>query len=292
MEARKKISKKPNTYDSSTKLSKLGPKSSNDSLPLVSSTTSLNTQRRRMSLMNSGNFGDSNLPSQENIHSSSTRRHSVGLLSLMQSQQEILTNNKGRSHQKETDTSSHKSSSKNKFRRISVIKNSNNDLSFSNILSIEGKCATIKAYEDEMYAKLKLRFPDVELPRVTTPVFNSKCDLYNKRAGDDLKMTSFSYSNFDSISTDNSDDLTEEFLSKRINPRKMSLPFVNDSRENKINKQIENAMKILDYLEKETSSKNNQKSKKSNSTNDLLKILNDYKDWHLKWTLLLDNINN
>ena len=244
-----------------------------------------------------------------------------------------------------TDSDSNINKTDSPFRKISVIKNTHNDNKLGSILSAEGQYSILKTYEDEMYNKLKFRCPNHYLPRVSTPEFNCKFDNSNHRKlsinslnSDSSCQSTTSFTNNNQNSNSNIlnevnfglvEDNDDEKLTNRF--RKMSLPTNgyemdktncnSDNLQNKISKQIDYAMEILDDIAHEynlnsdrvegvnnktitnslDTNKINNKHRKSicivdtlssssSNTIELMPIINKYKDWHMKWTSLLDEL--
>lgn len=140
----------------------------------------------------------------------------------------------------------------NSFEKISVLRNSNNNLKLGSLLSTTGQCAMLKTYEDEMFKQLKRRFPNKILCRVGTSKYNS---IINNQ----------------SRNVNTYDENSVELLARQL----------------KITEHITEAMEILDELSYSNQKVRNEgvneiHSKGENET------ITRYEKWQLKWANMLN----
>jgi hypothetical protein len=120
----------------------------------------------------------------------------------------------------------------------------NKDISFTASLSKIGQCAMIKSYEDELYSKLKSKYPQKDLPRVNTPTFNFQTS--SRKSVDSMSTPSLwsmpSYSSFTSSLTAKTDGTIQ---TPYLN---INAPENAELRKHRVSRQILEAKKILDEI--------------------------------------------
>jgi hypothetical protein len=141
------------------------------------------------------------------------------------------------------------------FEKISVLRNSNNNLKLGSILSATGQCAMLKTYEDEMYKQLKTRFPNKTLCRVGTSKFNSIINSHRQ----------------------NNNAKNEEEKSVELSARQL-----------KINEHITEAMDILDELSPLNCQKNRYEEYIDMSSKSENETVSRYEKWQIKWANMLN----
>ena len=184
-----------------------------------------------------------------------------------------------------------------------------NEYRFSCGLSKIGQCAMIKSYEDEIYNKLKMKFPKTYFPRVRTPLFNLNT---NPQAC----SSSLSYTASNTLlSLSPSCTSINSFQDCKSNTPLVVSPWDILKHENEniskysITKQIEDAMEILDDLSKikpETIEESVQPITvklvkmgrcpsfidNNAATNSLImdNTFKKYEIWHFNWTKMLTDM--
>jgi hypothetical protein len=123
---------------------------------------------------------------------------------------------------------------------------------FSCGLSKIGQCAMLKTYEDELYSKMKMKFPKNHFPRVQTPLFNTNADLKpDKQLSSSSLSRSLSCTSLTSIADDSNPATQRKTTTSESSWDTTGSGLDSDnSKKYQISKQIEDAMEILDDLVK------------------------------------------
>jgi len=187
--------------------------------------------------------------------------------------------------------------------KISVLKNVDKNLKLGSVLSSEGQCAILKAYEDELYSQIKSRYKSkYNIPRISTPDYftsnrrNGSFSYFSTSSPSSSSLSSSGSSSWSSLSSISSPSSSSRNLSNsesnivssnkpptqlkhQIHSQQSTSSsnlLTKDERfQLKINKQIERAMSILDVL---------ASNRKDLYTEQL--IIKSYEQWHSKWTKL------
>jgi hypothetical protein len=185
--------------------------------------------------------------------------------------------------------------------KISVLKNVDKNLKLGSVLSSEGQCAILKAYEDELYNQIKSRYKSkYNIARISTPEYytsnrrNGSFSYFSNSSPSSSSLSSSSTSSWSSLSSLSSPSSSRNLSNSEWNilSSKPSIQqkhqiqtqqstsssnlLTKDERfQLKINKQIERAMSILDVL---------ASNRKDLYTEQL--IIKSYEQWHSKWNKL------
>ena len=147
------------------------------------------------------------------------------------------------------------------FPKIAVMRRASTELKLGSVLSPAGQCAVIKFYEDELYNRLRCRCAaDRSLPRMSTAVYNAK--------------------------------LTTEENNNSNNRRRLVNDSVggNDeatSLQYEISEQLERAMQMLDTLSDGSLGGGGGSER---SVDEIARLIDEYEEWQLNWTRLLDSM--
>ena len=104
----------------------------------------------------------------------------------------------------------------------------------------------LKSYEDELYSKLKSKFPKKYLPRISTPTFNLQTSA--RKSIDSSKIPSLSsmpsYSSITSNST-----ITQKTNSDTTLPTlETTTDETEEMKKQRVGRQVQEAKRILDYI--------------------------------------------
>jgi hypothetical protein len=172
---------------------------------------------------------------------------------------------------------------------------------FSCGLSKIGQCAMLKTYEDELYSKMKMKFPKNHFPRVETPLFNTNVDLKQVKKPSRSSLSS-------SVSCTSLTSLTDDNTLRKTNTSISSWDtFENEhSKKYQVSKQIEDAMEILDDLVKIKSLNQIEPFRmddlvfnlqvkdqdKASVENSLMidNTIKKYERWHFNWSRMLTDM--
>ena len=149
------------------------------------------------------------------------------------------------------------------------------ELKFTTSLSKIGQCAMLKSYEDELYMKLKLKFPKQHLPRVNTPTFNLQSSA--TRTNDISTTPSLcSLPSYSSFASTNSTITRKTYQS--ISSWDLNAPENEQIRKFQVSRQIEEAMEILDDINKiKSDGKESKNQIKEDEVDILSNASNDYR---------------
>lgn len=187
---------------------------------------------------------------------------------------------------------------KSPFPKISVVKNANNNLKFGSILSTTGQCALLKAYEDELYNQIRNKYPKTPIPRISTCIFNSRVNHENKqKLLDSSTLISLDTYSSNSLIADSNVMTTHDMTDKSTisvglfssSKNNLTNP-VDDLNKLRINKQIDDAMQILDEIGKEklfTKPKFNAELEENSKMKD---IVRKYERWQKRWSRMFDEM--
>ena len=132
------------------------------------------------------------------------------------------------------------------FEVLEEIPANSKDISFTSSLSKIGQCAMIKSYEDELYSKLKSKFPQKDLPRVSTPTFNFQTSS-KKSVGNISTPSLWSIPSCSSFTSSLSVKTEDTAQTPCIN---INAPENTELRKHRVSKQILEAKEILDDIKK------------------------------------------
>ena len=147
------------------------------------------------------------------------------------------------------------------FPKIAVMRRASTELKLGSVLSPAGQCAVIKFYEDELYNRLRCRCAaDRSLPRMSTAVYNAKLTAdENNNSNNRRRLVNDSV-----VGNDEATSLQYE-----------------------ISEQLERAMQMLDTLSDGSLGGGGGSER---SVDEIARLIDEYEEWQLNWTRLLDSM--